>query len=405
MNYKLLFSTFTIFYTTFDNINWSNPTLAGWISNGCLLLFLLLNCKIFKNISSPEYIGINICTLAFAAIIIYSGYANANLTYDVETWNGTVVNSFRATRFDHTVYAALRIVSFMLYFQHINKYNLEKKFLKYFFIIFLIYTIISNINALTYSSNDGAGYLVGNKFSVSYSNLLLVTLYYMRHPLLNDNRMIAVRIKLLLLMSLLISIKTECTTAVLGTFFMYIFIFRFKDSMKIKLYKWQTYLLLLIICDILFFFFAASFINNPVMKYIIVDVLGEDLTLTGRLNIYATLSNILFESPLWGYGLGNAHLFTMMNEIGANAQNGLFNLMLEVGILGCIVFFFLTIKMLKLSSKNRYTYPIVCLMYTMLILSSVEITFTIMLLTMNTFMILKNEPSRQLRRQIIKNRL
>lgn len=400
MNYKLLFSTFAIFYTTFDNINWSNPTLAGWVSNGCLFLFLLFNYKIFLDIFTSKYIGINICILTFAAIIVYSGYANAHLAFDVEAWDGTVLNSLKAMRFDHAMYIALKIVSFLLYFQYLNKYNLDKKFLKYFFIIFLIYTTVSNINALMYNSNDGAGYLVGNKFSVSYNNLLLVTLYYMRYPLLNINKTVTKRIKLILLISLLISIKTECTTAVLGTLFMYIFIFKFKDSMKIKLYKWQTYLLLLIICDILFFFFTAFFINNPIMEYIIVNILGEDLTLTGRLNIYAALSNLLFECPLWGYGIGNSHLFTMMNGIGPNAQNGLFNLMLEVGILGCIAFFFLIIKMLKLSSINRYTYPIVCLMYTMLILSSIEITFTIMLITMNMFIILNNKPNKRLRGQI-----
>ena len=46
MDYKLAFSTFTIFYTVFDHISWSNPTMAGWISNGCILLFIGLNLSL-----------------------------------------------------------------------------------------------------------------------------------------------------------------------------------------------------------------------------------------------------------------------------------------------------------------------------------------------------------------------
>ena len=75
------------------------------------------------------------------------------------------------------------------------------------------------------------------------------------------------------------------------------------------------------------------------MKYIVVDVLGEDLTLTTRTNIWAALLSILSDEPLWGYGPGNETVVVggLLNL--TNAQNGLLHTYLGVGAVG--VFFFL----------------------------------------------------------------
>ena len=394
MDYRLLFSTFAIFFTTFDNIRWPNPTLAGWVSNGCLLLFVLLNYRMFKGILEPKYSVINICALMIGGLIVFSGYANADMSYDAIVWDvrTTDIQTLKAMRPDHAMYAALRFVSILLYIQYLNNLGKSKLFLRYFFAMFLVYTAVADINAILTGSDDADGYLVGNKFNVSYNNLLLNALYFLRNPQLTADKSARLKLKLLFLLSLVVSVKTECTTAVVGTVCLYVLTFNFKEAWRAKLYTWQTYTFLLIVCDVLFFFFTAAFIENPIMKFFIVDVLGEDMTLTGRLGIYAALSELLLECPLWGYGLGNAHLYTVMSGIGSNAQNGLFNLMLEVGILGCIMFFFMTTKMLKVASSNRNSYPVVCLMYTMLFLSSIEITFTIMLIIMNMFVLLEYKP-------------
>ena len=392
MDYKLIFSVFTIFYTVFDHISWSNPTMAGWISNGCILLFIVLNCGIYKSILKNSYAGLNAWALIFSIIIVYSGYQNANLSFDIWTWDGQLIKTMTATRSDHAIYEALKFFSYLLYFQYLNRVNKDRLFLKYFFCIFFAYTVTSDVNAIIYNSSDGSGYLVGDKFYVCYNNILLAALYYMLHPAIEYDITAKKRLKLILLFSLIISLKTQCSTAVIGSVIMYLLIFNTKVAWKAKLYKWHTYLFFLIVFDILFFFFTAIFINNPIMEFIIVDILGEDMTLTGRLEIYASLANLLQDCPLWGYGLGNAHLFTKMSAIGPNAQNGLFNLMLEVGILGCIAYVLVIIKMLKLSKGNRYSYPIICLIYTMLILSSVEITFSMMIIIMSMMLVLNNNP-------------
>ena len=133
-DYKLIFSTFTIFFTVFSSIRWSNPTLAGWISNGCLLLFILINCRLIKYVFAAKYKMINICALIFAAIIIYSGYVNADLSFDIMTWDNDFVKSLTAKRPDHAMYEALKIFFFLLFFQDINRQNKVESFLRYFFL-------------------------------------------------------------------------------------------------------------------------------------------------------------------------------------------------------------------------------------------------------------------------------
>ena len=129
------------------------------------------------------------------------------------------------------------------------------------------------------------------------------------------------------------------------------------------------------------------------MKFIIVDLLGEDMTLTGRLDIYAALGGLLLECPLYGFGVGNAHMMTMMSGIGPNAQNGFFNYMLEVGLLGIIVFLFFLLLLMKKATKHNGTYAVICFIYVMLVLSSIEVTFTTYFFAMTLLLLINNEKS------------
>lgn len=137
------------------------------------------------------------------------------------------------------------------------------------------------------------------------------------------------------------------------------------------------------------------------MKYIIVDVLGEDMTLTGRLRIYAGVVSSLEHIPLFGYGMGNSHLITMMNEIGSNAQNGLFNLIIEIGIVGVIVYMSILIIMIKKQDASILSYPILCFIYVMIVLSSVEITFSTTFLALVILLLAKPQQKYVRQRKLI----
>lgn len=264
---------------------------------------------------------------------------------------------------------------FVLYFQSLNQYKKGQSFLKYLFYFLIPFVLISDINGFVYKSEGISGYEVGNKFYLCYLNIFLITIYLLYK---GRNKQVNKNVLILLLVTFLLALKTKCTTMIIGTILYFLFTFIFKNNkFRARLYKPWFYLICLFVCDILFFISVTWLLQIPIIQYIIVDILGEDLTLTGRVNMYARLGDVLNECPLYGFGIGNAHLTTMMYGVGDNAQNGLLNLFIECGLLGVASYFIILLLMIKRASQNLSTYPIICFIYMMLILSSIEVTFTL----------------------------
>ncbi len=386
MNGKIFFSAFVIFFETFFKLAGVDFTLLGRISNALLILFVCLNFSIYKNIFTGEYKKINLLTVIWLLIILYSGYVNQHLFYDSVSWNGELLDSMHSMRFEHVVLYVLNFFSSILYYQYLKRCNKCAVFLKYFMAIMFAYAAISNINVLIISDSN---YLVGNKFYVCYLNLYAITLYCFYYPVFDKKKVFLFRT--FILISILIAVKTECTTAILGSLLMYCFFLKLRYKFMLRLYDWKTFLYGLIFFDVIFFFFTMTFLDNPIMRFIIVDVFGEDMTLTGRLDIYAAVGGLLAECPLWGFGVNNAHMMTVMYGVGSNAQNGILNYMLEVGILGVVASFLLLFEMLKKSKENYGAYAMICFTYIMLVLSSIEITFTTYFFAMSFLLLLNNE--------------
>ena len=390
--YKIIFSAFVFFYTMFFKWSTFDPTFMGWINNGLILSFIAINYPIFKKIFKPEYRTINLFVLLWGAVVIYSAYQNQNLTYDVPIWNSVTqrfdFNTRNATRYDHSYYYVIKILMSVLYFEYLNLHNKASIFIKYLLIFMTPFVIISDINGFIYQSSGIDGYLAGNKFYVCYLNIFLATIYYLQHPTLEGKS--KYKMQFLLLTTFLLSLKTQCSTMVIGTIVYYYLIFYWSITKRGKLYKAKTFLTGLFICDILFFFIVTLLLQIPLLQVIVVDVLGEDLTLTGRIGMYASLGEVLSECPFYGFGLGNASLATTMYMVGDNAQNGFLNLFLEIGFLGVFLFYGILLLMMRKAKSNKASYSLICFVYTMLILSSIEITFTTYFFAMSTLLLLRN---------------
>ena len=195
----------------------------------------------------------------------------------------------------------------------------------------------------------------------------------------------------LFILTFLLSIRTQCTTMIIGVIVFYYLLYKLKG--KSKLYKPGFYLFGLFVFDILFLLIINWILTIPVVQYVIVDILKEDLTLTGRVGIYAKLGAVLNESPLIGFGWGNSYVTSLMYEIGSNLQNGLLNMYIEIGLLGCFLYLTLIIFLMKYSIKNKSSYPIICFIYMMLVLSSIEIIYTNYFTSFVTLLLLNDAES------------
>lgn len=374
-----------------------DSTLVGWIHNGLVLLFPIVNYRMLGCLISRKYKWVNILAICWGVVVLYSAYVNQDLAFDKEYWN-TLTQSFdftpiRAMRYDHAYYYVLKVIMFILYFEYLNIYGLGLKFLHYVFYFMCPYVILSDVNGFLYQSDGIYGYEVGNKFYVCYLNILLIAIYVLIWPILNKKKKLFIRI--LLLVTFLLSLKTKCSTMVIGTLVYYYLLFGAGKGIRNVLYKPWFYILGLFVCDILFLVLITWILQFPLVQYFIVDVLGEDLTLTGRIGIYSRVGEVLNECPLYGFGIGNAYLTTTMYGVGDNAQNGLLNLFIEIGLIGIIMYLSLLLVLIKRVARLQKSYSVLCFIYLMLVLSSIEVTFTtyftgiviLLLLNINTTII------------------
>lgn len=377
---KILFSSFVYFYTMFFNWEGGDPTLIGWINNGLILAFAVLNFRSIRMLNVKDYRMINISAILLITIIVYSAYVNQDNSFDRSYWN-VVSQSFGVTtltamRLDHTIYFVIKLLFFILYFEYLNRFNQGQIFFKYIFIFLFLFVLISDINGFVYESDGIDGYLAGNKFYVCYLNIFFVTIYLLRLGKKEMTKKQKMFVRIVLFITFLLSIKTKCTTMIIGTMVFYYLIFIFNKCKRFLLYKPYFYLSGLFIFDILFFLFVSWILQFSIVQYVIVDVLGEDLTLTGRVGMYSRLGHVLDECPLYGFGLGNSHMTTVMYGVGDNAQNGLLNLFIEIGILGTVFYFLMMLLLLVHAKNNKNSYSLICFVYMMLVVSSIEVTFT-----------------------------
>ena len=264
------------------------------------------------------------------------------------------------------------LVSF-LFIQYLKAKRDVKSFFVCLYYIVFFYAIVSDFSMLLLGIQEsGTGYLLGNKFTVSYFHLFLAVLYQVQRKCKINSTSYY---RAFLLWALLISVLVHCSTAVIGVLFL--FICDIKGFIMHKIIYNPMFFLSLIVVSVLFAFFYQIVLDIPFVQYIIVDLLGEDLTLTGRIYIYDAVLNVIEINPLWGYGIGNSYQLLHFLYDYPNAQNGFINLFLEQGIIGSVIviFFFFLIVMNQVKNRiKEITFSMICLLYAMVLMAFVEIT-------------------------------
>lgn len=374
----VIICSFLIFYIFFfrPTALGLSTTLSGWFTNGSFILLGLLLIKDAKHFLDKEYKLINLSILAFAILSIIS--VSSNIGYisslNVLDSDGFYMSGVQTVR--HTVYRSLGLVFVAFFIERLVAKDQVKIFLKTLFVCIGLWLILVDVDAFNHRVLDGdiEGYLIGNKFNVCYLNLYVCVIYYMLHPELKG----ASKIKLGLLLGLLmlISIHTQCSTTIMGCAVFIILAYIIKGKFRLVLSKPNTMLITLIICDIAFFFFSTWFLRFSFVQDIIVNVLHEDLTLTGRLMIYENIQEAFTESPWIGYGVGNSGIISRMYTGAYDSQNGLVDLFIQVGAIGCVLYFLIIYILMRRIGHNYYkVYPIIVMIYTFMAISMVEIPF------------------------------
>lgn len=381
-NNIIFICTFFIFWLIFfpTTAIISNYTYDGWLKNLMIITMLFILRNDFKYIFNEDFKWFNISIIIFCTINIFSIIINEDTIGKYITTrikDGEITTYHGITSPKATIYYSLSLLVFSLFIEKLSHIDKVHVFFKYLWILSLISLLIIDYDAFSHIViNDSiGGYIIGTKFQVCYYNIYICTLYYILHPTLKNNKE-KIIITILILITLAISIHTKCTTAAFGIFIYVSLIFIIPKKYRKKISSGKFLLLAIIIIDLGFFFFTTWLLKFNFVQNFIVNVLNEDLTLTGRLSIYQNILDA-FENNIWfGYGNGNSRIISLYYTNVENPQNGLIEVFLNIGIIGCISFLMVIYNSTKQISKyDWYKYPIIVYILTMIMISTVEVPF------------------------------
>ena len=365
----------------------------------CLFIFIILfnkNVWLLFHLKDKKLFRCILCSV-IALFITSVLSASIDMSYLRALNVNPIKDTYTPSSYTLGIMLSVVVFIYFTFIEYLNRINKTEYLGKVFFKLCLFYCIVADIVSIVVGVDNNT-FIGGGKFGLSYLHLFLVVFYYMRN-ILTNRRVPNINYYGYILYAMIVSIYTECTTSLIGCVVLFC-AFKYKKVFSQSFFKPKIMLCVLMFCA-LFPLLASSLINNSLVSYIIVDVLGEDLTLTGRTGIFETLGEVLFLRPIWGFGLGNGHYIMAYLYGTANAQNGVANLILEQGIVGLIAVVVLWLKcMNEVRRRNNLNtvFSVYAIILVLVVMSMVEITMDTRFVVFTSFLLVKNNAN-----QIVSN--
>lgn len=323
---------------------------------------MMTSIFLYKSISFHIYRKFNFLAYLLTCSIIISSLLNKDLSlgdYELSSYTLGILYAIIFILFLH----------FVEYVVIIGKINI---LFNTFYKACLLTCLLIDVLILAIGQSAHAYYFIGDKFTISYLHIFAYGLfYYYQNNTSLKNKIIHY---IILLLSFIISIKIECSTGLIGSLIIMLLLHK-KRLFQRTIIKGNKMIFYVIIFTTLSFFFI-ELTKFSFIQYLIVDILNEDLTLTGRTRIYLILLDAITQKPWFGWGQDHGMWFLGYYYNTPNAQNGLFNYITDYGLIGGILFLIL-LNYLCRNVKNTNGYYILAIIFTFIILSSVEITFNL----------------------------
>lgn len=348
------------------------------------LAILLLSITIFTELISfipgSRYLGYAI--LAFLALYIIINYKYAAIRYDYNVFfffaylASMIITSYYnigtvtlRNPFLSALFVSVKlIVCFFTIMILIRLDKWEKLISVMFWLVFVI-CVVTDILAFFIPPTHGNGYLIGNKFSVSYLHLEMLVLY---HACDFSGRGKKVYDAFFTLFSVIFIFRSGCGTGLFGIV-LFLTLFYFTN------HKIVSEPLLYVVCTVVcasFIWISRYFINTGLGTFIITELFKKDITLTGRTVIYENLPLVIYNRFFMGYGYGSNYEICMKSIGAVNAQNGYIRILMETGFISLIfimIYVITTIRKMHSILESKVAFPIECYILVMMVQSAVEI--------------------------------
>ena len=323
-------------------------------------IFLAFSFKTFLN---KRYRTINIMLLLYLGVTVISSFVNRHHIHERNVFLVAVLYS-------------IVLIEVFFMFEYFSIKNKTPDLISVLYYLTLFYVILTDCLLIAkpnlYIEKD-MYYLIGNKFAVAYLHLQLIVLYLQKVKFINKSTVNQnIIITIFFVITFFICFKIECSTGIIGLFVLLLLLLLNKSNKNI-LKKPQTLLIVLFVsCSILLVF--PMILNNSFVSHVIVDILGEDLTLSFRMMIYKKAPKLLLANFVFGTCLGSSFEVVMKYMHAPNTQNGLMECILEQGIVGTVLLLILIYFVFKYIDKSKYSVPAIVMIYVFSVLASVEIT-------------------------------
>lgn len=336
-----------------------------------VIIAIFLYCSIYaKFILSKEYRLINILTLAFCIMLITSSYVGRSaIKIERDSYLASIV-------------FCVMLIEIVACFEIFNKLNCVNRIIQILFYFTCIITVLNDViilipNAKTYFN----GYLVGSKFSVVYLHLELLCFYLLYSAVcgIRFRKCVAIGLSVF---SVAICIGVDSSTGVLCFAVFWLLFCMYSNRGRIRLVK--AYIVT-VVFSFSFIYYYPIVLSNPVVKFVVTNILGRDLTLTARTLIFEDVKRLMKSHYIMGYGYGTSYGIGTSQGMGfPDTQNGILEWIFQAGVINTIVLLVLIGLFLHLveeslvNSKSKIiksrTMPLICLILTYLVIGSIEIT-------------------------------
>lgn len=313
-----------------------------------------------------KHLGMNLLLLMFFLVVLFVSYANIS--------GLKMRNPFLAA----IVFCAIQAEVFW-FIEYSAEQRLIPDLINMSYIGTLLLVAINDTIVMLEPTfyNEYNGYVLGTKFSVSYMHLVLISLFLVNSELKRRGKIkTSFILGIYIILSFCITTTVNCNTGTIGVVLFLVFYCLFKFASK-ALRKPGVFIAALMV-SLAFVIICELLLLNPWIQKIVTEVLDRTLTLTGRVHIYSSIGNVLQGHYWGGYGYGSSYEICLRYLGYADAQNGLLDWILQIGVPGTIFFVAICYRSFYATSKvktfSKIFVPIMCFLYVLAILGMVEIT-------------------------------
>lgn len=328
----------------------------------CLIANIILIAKI-KYVLRRKYVVLDILTALYIGVVLASTFNRGSVLF--------LSSNDRASNLLGILQAA-NALNFVLLIEYVTETNKGVRFLKDFYYIISVYTILIIIEVTLKPPAEHYDphtlvHMMGDKFVVSYKVLLWTILYFILYTKMKHYNKGGLIVHILL--TIYVCLRTGCMTALLGTLVISVLLLKNKE-IKI-LYSPVSIIATILIC-FSFYFIYDYILNDPTVSDFIVNTLHKDPTLTGRTSIYERLPELIAITPTFGFF--DTYDITMLLIGAPNAQNGIIQLYIQYGIYYVFIFMLIVLVNFRMRSKKGDNYGIILYLYFLALISCVEIS-------------------------------